>query len=245
MIRNNSFLLSLAASLFALPALCVASELTETSTFGGSFSGNIGVVSDYIFRGISQTREHPALQGGIDYVHPNGLYAGAWGSSVDFSDNDNANIEIDGYVGYSHSYEKWVFDGRLTYYAYPGAKSSLRYNYYEIGSTITYDFDLAKLAASLNFTPENFGDSGYATYYSVSTAIPLPHNFSLNAKVGHQEIEDNIRYGYPSYTEWSAGIAYQWNNVTLGAQYIDTNLTTSECSDGCDARGIISATYAF
>lgn len=163
MTRTNSSLLSLTVAFIVFPALCMANEDSKLLDIEGAFSGNVGVVSDYIFRGLSQTREHPALQGGIDYVHPKGVYAGVWGSSIDFNDTDNADIEIDGYIGYSHTYEKWTLDGRLTYYAYPGAKSSLNYDYYEIGSNITYDFDVAKLTASLNYTPENFGDSGNAT----------------------------------------------------------------------------------
>lgn len=211
----------------------------------GAFTGNIGMVSDYVFRGLSQTREHPALQGGIDYVHPSGLYAGIWGSTIDFNDTDNANVEVDGYIGYSRSYDKWTIDGRVTYYAYPGAKTVLDYNYYEIGTNVSYDLDVAKLTAALNYTPNNFGESGNAVYSALSIVAPLPYELNFNAKIGYQTIDDEVRFGYPSYTDWSLGITYEWEKVTFGLQYVDTNLTTAECADGCDAKGILSATYAF
>ena len=58
----------------------------------GSFSANVGIFSDYTYRGVSQTGQEPALQGGLDWAHDIGFYAGAWGSNVDFSDGDEAHL---------------------------------------------------------------------------------------------------------------------------------------------------------
>ncbi len=213
--------------------------------FPGKFTGNAGFVSDYSFRGISQTREKPALQGGIDYAHPSGFYVGVWGSSIDFNDTDRASLEVDGYGGYSYIIDKWTLDGRFTYYAYPGAKTALDYDYYELGGSVTYDFGIPKLTGSVNYSPDYFGESGTGMYYSLSTKVPLVYGFGVNGKIGHQSIDDAARFGVPSYTDWSAGITYDWRGFQLGLQYVDTNLSTSKCADGCDAKGIASVAYAF
>ncbi|HRQ61874.1 MAG TPA: TorF family putative porin, partial [Alphaproteobacteria bacterium] len=65
----------------------------------GEFSASAALVSEYAFRGISQSDEHPALQGSIDYEHESGFYAGVWGSSVDFNDGSEATVETDLYAG--------------------------------------------------------------------------------------------------------------------------------------------------
>lgn len=220
-------------------------EQESSSEFPGRFTGNVGFVTDYVFRGISQTREKPAIQGAIDYTHPSGFYLGAWGSNIDFNDTDRASLEIDGYGGYVYTYENWTVDGRFTYYAYPGAKSTYDYDYYEISGNLTYDFGIPSLTGGISYSPDYFGESGTGVYYSVGTDITLPYGFALNGKIGHQSIDDRVRFGVPSYTDWAAGVTYDWRGFTLGLQYTDTDLNTSECADGCDARGIASVSYSF
>lgn len=217
----------------------------NTSGFPGKFSGNVGFVSDYTFRGISQTREKPALQGGVDYNHPSGFYIGAWGSSIDFNDTDRASLELDGYGGYSYTIDRWTLDGRFTYYAYPGAKAALDYDYYEIAGNVTYDFGIPKLTGSINYSPDYFAESGNAVYYSLAADVPLVRGFGLNAKVGYQSIDDRVRFGVPSYMDWSVGATYDWRGFTFGLQYVDTDLSKTECVDGCDAKGIASVTFGF
>jgi uncharacterized protein (TIGR02001 family) len=211
----------------------------------GKFSANIGFVSDYVFRGISQTQEKPALQGGVDYEHPSGFYLGAWGSNINFEDGDRANFEANIYGGYAYSLGPWSLDGWLIYYAYPGAKSEFDYDYYEIAGSAAYDLGVATLTASVFHTPENYNESGPGTYYSLAAGVPLPHGFSLDGKVGCQRIDDAERFGVPDYTDWSGGITFEWQSVTFGLHYTDTNLSREECPDDCDARGIASVTFTY
>ena len=75
----------LAAAALSLTAMAAQAEVT----------GNAAVVSDYNWRGITQTSQDPALQAGIDYAHDSGFYLGAWGSNVDFGDCCDENVEID------------------------------------------------------------------------------------------------------------------------------------------------------
>lgn len=250
--RERLLLVGITALLLPTKALAQEtqkdSDPASTNEFPGAFTANMGLVSDYIFRGISQTREKPALQGGVDYAHPSGFYLGAWGSNINFGDGDDedhAHIEIDSYAGYTYTIDKWALDGRFIYYAYPGEKSELDYNYYEINGNVTYDFDIAKLTGSVFYTPDNFAESGVGVYYSLGANVPLANGFGLNGKIGHQTVDNAERFEVPSYTDWSAGITYDWRGATFGLQYTDTNLSKEKCPDDCDAKGIASIAFAF
>ncbi len=214
--------------------------------YGLDVSANVGFVSEYSFRGIAQSDENFAVQGGFDVSHETGLYAGIWGSNVDFNDGDEANIEIDLYGGYSGSFKGLNYDIGLIYYAYPGADSSLDYDFWEGSFAIGYDFDLFSTYASVNYSPEYFGDSGDAQYYSLSVDVPLPKEFTLSAHVGYQEIDDNDAFGVPDYTDWSVGLGYNFKGFDLSVQYIDTDLDEpEECADGCDSRVIFGVSKSF
>ena len=89
-----------------------------------TFTGNVGLVSDYRFRGISQTYKHPAIQGGMDYSHSSGLYAGVWGSSVSGNQYPHgASLELDLYGGWKTEFSNGIgLDVGLLQYYYPGAR---------------------------------------------------------------------------------------------------------------------------
>ncbi len=213
----------------------------EENAWDGKLTGSVGFVSDYVFRGISQTAEAPAVQGNIDYVMNNGFKLGTWGSNVDFSD---ASLEMDFYGSYTHSLDQWTAETGIVYYTYPGANAD--FNFYELYASLGYDFGLLSLTGSFNFTPENLNHSGNGTYTRLTAKAPLPHDLGLEASLGHQTIEDQIAFGLPDYTDWSAALTYTAAEpVTLKLQYIDTNLTTTQCADGCDAKLVLGVSATF
>ena len=134
-------LLSISALSVSLPAFAAEESIP------GDFSTTIGFVSEYSFRGISQSDEHPALQGSVDWSHESGVYAGIWGSNVDFNDGDEASVEADIYAGYSGELEGFTYDIGAIYYAYPGADSDLDYDFVEAALSAGYDFDSAHPAS--------------------------------------------------------------------------------------------------
>src|SRR6187431_3247593 len=83
-------------------------------------TGNAGLFSDYTFRGISQTNQKPAFQGGIDVAHASGFYAGNWNSNVDSAMLNGASIEMDFYGGYKATVGDFGIDVGAIYYYYPG-----------------------------------------------------------------------------------------------------------------------------
>ncbi len=88
-------------------------------------TGNVSLTSDYKFRGISQSDESPAIQGGLDYAHDSGFYVGTWASSVDFDTNGagyDGSLELDVYAGFGNTIgdSDFGYDVGVMYYAYPG-----------------------------------------------------------------------------------------------------------------------------
>lgn len=228
---------------------CILSSPAMAGTLEGvpgEFSAYTTLVTEYSFRGIAQSDERPALQGGVDWSHDSGFYLGFWGSSVDFNDSDQASTEMDFFGGYSFEpIENLTLDIGGLFYAYPGADSSLNYDFFEIYGSIGYDFDVASVSAGIAYSPEYFGDSGHSEYISLSGEVPLPHDFALFGHVGHQYIDDEAAFGVPDYTDWEAGVQWQYDDLALSLSYIDTSLNDSECADGCDERVVFGTSFAF
>ena len=231
-------LLSVAALSMSGPAMAAEDNIP------GDFSTTIGFVSEYSFRGISQSDEHPALQGSIDWSHDSGFYAGIWGSNVDFNDGDEASVETDLYAGYSGEFSGFAYDIGALYYLYPGADSDLDYDYWEAAFSLGYDFDVASVSGAINYSPDNFASTGDATYVAGYVDVPLtflPYDTKLSGSVGHQWIEDNAGFGVPDYTDWGIGLSSNIEGFDIGLRYIDTNLDEpNECADGCAERVIFS-----
>lgn len=235
-------------SIFALSTTVFAGNSYAGTLEGvpGEFGSYATLVSEYSFRGIAQSDETPALQGGIDWSHESGAYLGIWGSSVDFNDGDEASSEIDFFGGYGFSItDKLTADIGGIYYAYPGADSSLDYDFIEAYGSLSYDFDVASLSASYAYSPEFFGGSGDAHYVSLSTEVPLPYDLALYGHLGRQYIEEESVYGVPDYNDWELGLQWQYDAVALNLSYVDTSLSTSECADGCSERVIAGVSVGF
>lgn len=106
----------------AIKSLAVGSTLTSAVLISGvaqaGASANIAVASQYIWRGVTQSDEQAAVQGGLDYATDNGLYVGTWLSNVDFGEGDTG-IEIDLYGGFAGELDSFGYDFGVIYYAYP------------------------------------------------------------------------------------------------------------------------------
>jgi uncharacterized protein (TIGR02001 family) len=197
----------------AAPEAPAAEEETPALTW------NLSLTSDYVFRGITQTDFQPALQGGVDYgFGDTGIYVGAWGSNVDFADDDGPNIELDTYVGWS----KDVADGfnvdlSFVHYAYLGereAYGSLNYN--EFIAKGTWNEMVTFTVAYAN----DYANSGYnSLYYNLGGTWGVGNDFSINAGVGHTDFSD----GNGSYNDWNVGISRQFGPVNAALNYYDAS----------------------
>ena len=129
-IRRTPLAALAAVSLFSTAALAqTAAAPAAPATPEHTLTANVGLFSNYIFRGISQTGGKPALQGGFDYAHASGFYAGTWASNVswleDFGVYSRSSLEWDFYGGYKSSFgdSDFFYDVGTLYYYYPGSKN--------------------------------------------------------------------------------------------------------------------------
>lgn len=238
-------LLSLAVlGAIAMPTLSYAEEAAPAAPASPhTFSYNIGLFNQYIFRGLTQTNRKPAVQGGVDYSHASGLYAGAWASNISWlSDGGNyqsSGLELDVYGGYRNTIGSSGigYDVGLLNYIYPGNKTSTGAtntgfdNPYtlEAYGALSYKWLQAKLSYAL--TNDVFGTTNADnTYYAELNAnIPIGETgLTANLHVARQHfggtspgVDNNALY---SYTDYKIGATKSWSNgVNVGAYYSDTN----------------------
>lgn len=248
-IRN--YLAATAAALtLSASALSAPARAAENDGIPGAFSANVALTSEYYFRGLSQTDDSPALQGGFDYEI--GLtkgfkgYFGVWGSNVDFNDGtDGATLELDLYGGLRGEIGGTGvgWDAGFIYYTYPTATSSLNYNFVEAQGALSYDFGIASASVSVNYTGENFGDSGDALYPKLSVDVPVGKSLTLSAHVAKQWIDKEDVFGSPDYTDWSLGATYSLAGFDLNVTYTDTDISPS--GDGNSEAVLFTVSRSF
>jgi uncharacterized protein (TIGR02001 family) len=226
MIRSTSTMAAILA-LSALPALAQ----TAAPEPDYSLSANVGVFSDYRFRGISQTNKKPAIQGGIDFSMKNGIYLGNWNSNVDSAMYNGANIEMDFYGGYKTSFGGVGIDIGGLYYYYPGsgANSTNKIDNFELYIGGSWGPLTAKYSYS---TTDFFGipNSSGAYYLTLGGAHDFGNGFGVNASIGYQgglkngacitEIGGQVSC---NITDYKLGATYTIDGFVLGAAYISTN----------------------
>jgi len=208
-----------------------------------TYTGNIGIFSQYVFRGLTQTNEEPALQGGFDYSHASGFYAGTWGSNVSVLRDTGAysaggSLELDIYGGFKGTIGKTDFgyDVGLLYYWYPGdvAPTFHKADTLELYGALTWKWLTGKLSYSLK--DKTFGvDDSQGTYYLDLTATyPIPNTkFTLIAHYGMQEFEGTTagvsNDSFASYKDWKLGLNYSLpKDFTIGVFYTDTDMTSTQ-----------------
>ena len=208
-------LLVLALSAAALPAFA-----DEPAPDPLSF--NIGAVSEYRYRGISQSRLKPALQGGIDYAAPNGFYVGTWASTIKWIKDagGDGQVEIDLYGGYKTEVAKGLtLDVGVLQYAYPSNKLHPSANTFEIYGAATFGPVTAKYSHSTT-NLFGFADSKNSGYFDVSANFDLGDGMSLTPHVGHQTVKHNSG---ASYTDYSLTFAKDFSGLVLSAAAIGTD----------------------
>jgi uncharacterized protein (TIGR02001 family) len=219
-------------------------EVNDKTPF--EFSSNITLATDYHFRGTTQTDQRPAVQVEVEGVYKNNFYAGIWTSNVDLADGDNVDFEVDYYVGYRKELGQYSADVSLAYYSYPGALESLNYEYFESFFILKRNSQYFNLEGTVAYAPDSFGSSGDAYYLMAALEVPLLESgFTLLSHFGRQYADDETLFGFPDYNDWSIGLEKNIWGFALNLSYIDTNLTDSECSNGCDARAVFSISWDY
>lgn len=224
-------------SLIALALVGAFSAPTFAADSEHTFAANVGVVTDYIFRGVSQSQQNPALQGGFDYSHSSGFYVGTWGSNVSWVQTggykDNNSLELDFYGGYKGTAGPIGYDVGVLQYYYPGdVKAPLK----NTDSTEVYvglSWEFLSLKYSHTVSSHLFGWEGYeystganskntrgSGYIDLTANYPLEDGWGLVAHIGHQKIANNDA---ASYTDWKLGVTKDVGFGVVGLTYTDTD----------------------
>jgi uncharacterized protein (TIGR02001 family) len=205
-----------------LRILAALGLLATAAAANAEVSGTAAIVSDYDFRGISQTGEDPAVQLSIDYAHESGWYVGTWGSNVDdFSDGgtNTASTEVDLYTGFKGTAGDFGWDAGITYYTYAGASDL---NYPEIYGKVSFSIVSAGLYYSNAFGHK---DNDEAIYVYGDVGIPAgPLTIGLHAGYSTGDGIEQTYGGFggfeDSYFDYSVGVSYTASNITLGMKWV-------------------------
>ncbi|WP_428409587.1 TorF family putative porin [Hyphococcus sp.] len=243
-----------AAALFAASGLSSAALAQEEEAGPISFSANVTLTSDYRFRGISQTEEDLALQGGFDAAHESGFYVGTWASNLaGWGTFGGSNLELDIYGGYATEVSSVGLDVGVVWYLFPGGLD--RTSYGEIYGSVAKTFGPVDLtvganyafkqdALSLNDVKQDniyvYGDAGVAIGDS-----PVSLSGHIGYTDGNPGTGPNGWVPSPTgtYLDWSIGASYDlpWGPIALSVSYVDTDISESEAA----AYQIVNSGYRY
>ena len=199
---------SLASSALALGLLANTAAHSQSAAPAPDFTlaYNIGGTTDYRFRGISQSSFKPAVQGGIDFSHKSGAYAGVWASNVnwikDYIGATDGSLEVDFFGGYKGELAKDLgFDLGVIAYVYPSNNAPTNANTNEIYAALTYGPVTAKYSRSLgNFVANP--NSAASQYLEVAASFDVGNGFSITPHLGRQTIP-NQTASAGDYTDYA------------------------------------------
>ncbi len=229
------------------PALAAVVLASLPGVSHADLAFNVGAFSDYRYRGISQTRKKPAVQGGVDYSN-NGLYVGAWGSNIKWIDDlgGDANVEIDLYGGYKGDVIKDVLTydiGALTY-QYPNNSlkplGGANANTAEIYGALSYGPGTLKYSYAVTDTFGNADSKG--SYYIDLSATFDVGGVSVVPHVGYQRISGPLS-GPGSYTDYSLTVSKDFSGVVLSGAFIGTDADKSFYSSPVNGKKLGKATF--
>lgn len=229
------------------PSLIVLALTTALPAFAQEaapdpLSFNVGVVSEYRYRGIGQTRLKPALQGGLDYALPNGFYVGAWASTIKWIKDagGDSKVEIDAYGGWKGEVASGLtLDVGLLQYYYPSNKLSTSANTLELYGALTYGPVTAKYSHS---TTNLFGvpDSKGSGYFDVSANFDLGDGMTLTPHVGHQTVKHTSA---ASYTDYSLTLAKDFSGLVLSGAIVGTDADKSFYASPANGKFLGKTTF--
>ncbi|HEY5365533.1 MAG TPA: TorF family putative porin [Casimicrobiaceae bacterium] len=199
-----------------------------------TFSANVGLFSQYVFRGISQTDEKTAIQGGFDIGHKSGFYIGTWASNISWISDGlpdaSASMEWDFYGGYKFSLPNdFAGDVGVLEYYYPGSypAGTTKADTTELYASLGWKFLSVKYSYVVGDKTFGFPDSGGSDYIEGNASYDVVDKVNdtigkvtLIGHVGHQRYK---HFGDFSYTDWKGGVQADVSGFTVGVAVIGTN----------------------
>ncbi len=226
-----------------------------------TLTGNVGLFSQYVFRGLTQTNGDPAIQSGFDYSHSSGFYAGTWLSNVSWLTDSTAatgytssSLEWDVYGGYKGTIGKsdFGYDVGALFYVYPGTFSSAiaplgigKADTQEIYGALSWKWISAKYSYSVGNKTFGVQDSSGTWYFDLTASIPINDKLTGILHYGKQKFTGSAIVGvsndsFASYEDYKIGVTYALpKDFTIGAYWTGTDTNAAQkafYTNGSDAR---------
>jgi uncharacterized protein (TIGR02001 family) len=199
----------------AFACALAAAVLTATGASaqeGPEVAWNVGIVSDYVFRGFSQTADDPAVQGGVDAT-AGSFYGGVWASQVDFGDGTDAEVDL--YGGYRTEMAGFDVDFGAVAYLYISAPALASYDYVELKAAASRAVGPVTAGAAIYWTPNFYGVDDEATYVEANLAVAAADKWTVSGAIGQQWLDVN-----EDYAAWHAGVTYAASDhVAIDVRY--------------------------
>lgn len=189
------------------------------------------VTTDYRFRGISQTERDPAVQATLDLSLPDGLFVGAFGSTVSAHELNGADAEVDLYGGYTGKSGGLSYSLSALGYLYPGGRGV---SYGEGQAELGYLIGPVQSKLFAAYAPRQRNTGGDDLYLGGSLSAGIPTT-PLTATVG-AGYEDGF---FDGKWDWQAQLAYDHGPLTVSAAYVDTSLTDRDPAARYGRAGLI------
>ncbi len=207
------------------PACAQSAPTAPPPTF--AVTGGATLVTDYRFRGLSQTDKDVAVQATATVQHKSGFYVSFWGSSIDDYVANGSDAELDLIAGYRKTFGGTTVDGGVIYYVYPGnggAKTDFAEPYLSIAQTLgPFSAKLGATAAWKQRALGLTGDRRGGAYGYAELAAAVPHTgLTVTGHLGHSFASNYITFG-EHYTDWNVNAAYTVKQLTFGVAYVDTD----------------------
>ncbi len=236
---SKKSLTALAAPTALASSILMFSSLSA-SDIPGSISANVALTSDYYFRGLSQSNNNGAIQGGFDWAHNSGVYAGIWASNVSFG---STNIEADTYLGFKNEFSGFGYDLGWIKYNYNDTSGSNDPQEFYIN--LSYSF----LSAGYAYSPDWFGTDEKSNYAYLGFEYSLPAEIGISASVG-KSFGGAYKRSYGQnieYVDYKIGINKDFAGINFELSYADNDLDSGKCASygytnkQCDGQIILSA----
>ena len=227
-----------------LPLAAALALTIGSSVASAEITSNVALTSDYKFRGISQSDESPAIQGGLDYAHDSGFYVGTWASSVDFDTNGagyDGSLELDVYAGFGNTIgdSDFGYDVGVMYYAYPGDDGA-EGDYFEVYGGLSWK----DLSLSVAYSDDYYAETGKFYYVAGDYFFSFAENWTLDLHAGYNSFDEEgfLSDGADQYWDYSVGVGVSLAGLDLSLAYVGTDLDEEEVfgSKWGDAQAIFS-----
>jgi uncharacterized protein (TIGR02001 family) len=196
---------------------------------GVEITGNVALATDYRFRGISQTDEEAAIQGGFDMAFEPGFYLGTWGSSVDFGGADYGTLELDYYGGWAGNIGDSDFgiDVGYIYYDYPGDSGDIEGDYQEVYVGVSW----MDATVQVNYSDDYYAETDEFWYLSGGYGFELVEGITIDLHVGLNMLEEDggfLGNGEDEYMDYSVSATYSYSGVDFTLAGVGTDLSDGD-----------------